>query len=139
MTEWVKVGVDLGTGAAAGVGDQLIQNWDERRALAARTAGTLAADKKLPIMKQAGTYLNFGVPILGVVGVATNFVKGDWATRLVTIGGQLAGRKVTHQLTTGAGSSTPTAAYTKWERAKAAQEAAKAGGGAGMRASVLEI
>lgn len=119
MAEWQKIGIDLGVGAIAGGVDQWIQNADEKRGLDARAAGTLAADKKLPVMKQYGTYLNYGVPILAVVATAMGWLKGDMATRLVTAGGQLAGRKLTHQFTTGAGSNVPSAAYTAWQRTRA--------------------
>ncbi len=127
MTNWTKVGLDLGVGGVAGVVDQLAQNSDEKRALAERVAGTLAANKKMPLMKQYGTYINYGVPLLAVVGVAMDMVKGDMATRLVTAGGQLAGRKATHQFTTGATSATPSAAYTQWARQAAAAAAAARG------------
>lgn len=106
MPEWVKVGTDIGVGAAVGVGDQLIENWDDKR-----KADALAAGKQLGLMSQAGTYYNYGVPILAVLGSAMNFLKGDWETRALVAGGQLAGRKVTKQLTT-----KKTAAWTRWER-----------------------
>ena len=138
MSEWIKKGIDLGGGAVAGVVDQLTQNRDEQQALKERTAGTLAADKKLPVMKQFGTYLNYGVPIVAILASAMGWVRGDNETRLVTIGGQLAGRKATHQFTTGSKSSTPSAAYTAWQRAQAAANAAR-GATTGMRTSVLEI
>jgi len=125
MANWTKVGTDLGIGAVAGVVDQLAQNSDEKRAMAMRAAGTLAADKKMPLMKQYGTYINYGVPLLAVVAVATNMVRGEMETRLVTIGGQLAGRKATHQFTTGSTSATPSAAYTAWQRQAAIAAASR--------------
>ena len=121
MAEWQKIGVDLGIGAVAGGVDQWVQNADEKRGLDARAAGTLAADKKLPVSKQIGTYYNYGVPILAVLATAMGWLKGDMATRFVTAGGQLASRKMVHQFTTGAGSNVPSAAYTAWQRAKTAQ------------------
>ena len=124
MANWAKVGVDVVGGGVAGVADQLAQNFDEKRAMDERAAGTLAADKKLSLLKQAGTYLNYGVPILAIVASAMGWVRGENETRLATIGGQLAGRKATHTLTTGSKSATPSAAYTAWQR-RAAAEAAK--------------
>jgi hypothetical protein len=125
---WTKVAVDVGTGGVAGVADQLVQNLDENRALAERATGALAADKKLPIMKQYGTYLNYGAPLLAVIASAMGWIRGDMETRLVTAGGQLAGRKATHHFTTGATSKSPSAAYTAWARQAAAAEAARRGG-----------
>jgi hypothetical protein len=119
MTEWTKVGIDIGMGGAAGAADQLVQNMDEKRALEERAAGKLGATEKLPMMRQTGTYLNYGIPILAVLAAAMGWVKGDMETRVATIGGQLAGRKLTHQLSTGATSATPSAAYTAWQRAQA--------------------
>lgn len=124
MAEWIKVGTDLVVGGVAGGVDQWVQNYDEKRGLDARALpstdpGYLASDKKLPVMKQFGTYYNYGIPILGVIAVGMNWLKGDWATRALTIGGQLAGRKLTHQFTTGAGSNVPSAAYTAWQRQRA--------------------
>ena len=139
MTEWTKVAVDAGLGGVAGVADQALQNWDEKRALAMRTAGTLAADKKMSAWKQGGTYLNYGGALAALVAVGTGLVKGDMATRLATIGGQVAGRKITHQFTTTATSGSPSAAYTAWQRAQAAANAAARGATAGMRTSVLDI
>jgi len=138
MTEWTKVGVDFVVGGALGAGDQLLQNQDEKRGLEARAAGTLAAGKKLPIMGQIGTYYNYGLPIVAILATAMGWVKGDMATRLVTAGAQLAGRKGVHQMTTGANSPTPSAAYTAWQRAQAAANASR-GATTGMRTSVLEI
>ncbi len=121
MAEWTKIGADALVGGGAGVADQLVQNWDEARALAERASGVLPANKKLPVMKQVGTYLNYGVPILALIGVATGVLKGDMVTRVVTAAGQLAARKGTHQLTTSSTSPTPSAAYTAWQRQAAAE------------------
>jgi hypothetical protein len=133
MTNWTKVLSDMGIGGLAGSADQLAQNSDEKRALNQRAAGKLAADKKLPIMQQYGTYINYGVPLLAIVGVATGMVKGDMATRVATMGGQLAGRKATHQFTTGATSATPSAAYTQWARQAAMASAARGPAGTAGR------
>lgn len=126
MSDWMKLSTDVGTGLLVGAGDQLIQNQDEKRALAERAAGTLPADKKLPVMKQYGTLFNYGVPLVIVGAIAMNALRGDWATRLATAAGQLAGRKVTHQFTTKSTSPYPSAAYTQWQREKAMERAAHA-------------
>ena len=126
--DWTKVGVNAVSGGVAGVADQFVQNWDEDRALKERAAGTLAADKKLPIMKQGGSYLNYFAPGVVVFAAAMGWLRGEMETRLVTIAGQLAGRKATHQLTTGSKSNAPSAAYTAWQRQQAAMvEASRAG------------
>lgn len=125
MADWMKVGTDVVTGGVAGALDQVIQNQDEKRGLEARAAGTITADQKLPIMKQYGTYYNYGVPLLTVFGIGMNMVRGDWATRLATVGGQLTGRKVTHQVTTKSTSPYPSAAYSSWQRAAEARKAAQ--------------
>jgi hypothetical protein len=125
---------------------------DEKRGIDARALpptdpGYLAPTKKLPVSKQFGTYFNYGVPVLALLAVGMGWLKGDMATRLVTAGGQLAGRKLTHQITTGAGSDTPsaarTAAYTAWQRQKAAEAAQRIRSGgippAARGGSVLEF
>lgn len=90
MVEWVKVGTDVVTGGAIGAVDQLVQNADDKR---------IAEKPDLGMMAQYGTYLNYGVPILAILGTAMGWLRGDWATRVVTAGAQLAGRKVTHRFT----------------------------------------
>ncbi len=117
MVEWVKVGMDVGVGAVAGVGDQLIQNQDDNREA---TAG-----EKLAIMKQYGTYFNYGVPLAAIFATAFGWVKGDMATRLVTAGAQLAGRKVTHEMTHKA-VATPVASWSQWRRNPEAEAQARA-------------
>ncbi|MBA7615223.1 hypothetical protein ES703_22501 [subsurface metagenome] len=91
MGEWMKVGVSVGVGGAGGAIDQIVQNADQKR--------EEAAAAPLGIMSQYGTYYNYGVPILAIVGSAFGFLKGDMATRLITMGSTLAGRKVTWQIT----------------------------------------
>jgi len=94
MAEWMKVGMDVVTGGAVGVVDQLLQNQDDKRA-----AEKLAAGTTLGMMGQYGTYYNYGLPLLAIVANAMGWVKGDWAARLTTAGSVLAGRKVTWQFT----------------------------------------
>lgn len=89
--DWINTGINVAVGGVAGMGDQLVQNFDEKKRREAEAAG-----EKLSLWKQAGTYLNYGVPILAVVGAATGFLKGAWADRLILVGSQLAGRKVTY-------------------------------------------
>ncbi len=115
--EWVTVGMDVGVGGIAGVGDQFIQNQDDNR--------EAAAGAKLPILKRYGTYYNYGVPLLAIFGTAFGFLKGDMATRLVTAGAQLAGRKVTHQMTHKAVASAVTS-WSQWRRDPAAEARARA-------------
>lgn len=91
MAEWTKVGANVLVGAGAGVGDQLIQDWDTKR--------EEERGERLGIMKQGGTYYNYGVPILAILAAAFNFLRGDWATRAIVAGSQLAGRKATWQIT----------------------------------------
>jgi len=107
MTEWVKVGTDVAIGGIAGAGDQLIQNADDKRGA-------------VGIMSQYGTYYNYGVPILAILGTAFGFLRGAWATRMVTAGAQLAGRKVTKQVTKAA---------TPWTRFNKTKQPAGAGVG----------
>lgn len=104
MVEWVKVGTNVVVGGAAGAVDQLVQNADEKR----------EAEKgaRLPTMSQYGTYYNYGVPILAVIGTAMGWLKGDWATRMLVAGSTLAGRKVTWQVTKRGSPS----AWVPWSR-----------------------
>ena len=94
MANWVKVGTDFIAGGVAGVADQLLQNQDDKRMVTA-----VAAGKKLNAFAQYGTYFNYGVPALAVVGIGMGMIKGDWATRAAVIAGQLVGRKGTHAAT----------------------------------------
>ena len=90
--EWVKVGTNVVVGGGAGAVDQMVQNWDKKRAEA-------KAPDKLGIMAQAGTYFNYGLPALAILGTAFGFLKGEWADRAILVGSQLAGRKATYQVT----------------------------------------
>ena len=122
-TDWVKVGTDVGIGGAVGVVDQLVQNADTKRIL----EYTPTADKpELGIMRQFGTYYNYGVPILAVLATAMGWVRGDWATRAVVAGSQLAGRKVTKQVTKKAMTEAGAVPYGRWQRDAGAQHQAAA-------------
>jgi hypothetical protein len=94
MPDWMKVGGDIVVGAPVGVVDQIVQNQDEKRRRETEAAGT-----PFNFWKHYGTWYNYGVPVLTILGIAMNFLKGDWATRLMTAGSELAGRKVTYQMT----------------------------------------
>ncbi len=94
MAQWTEIGKGVAAGAVAGAVDQIITNQDEKKKREASAAGTT-----LSIFKQIGTYYNYVLPVGIVVACAANAVKGAWAERLVTIAGQLAGRKVTAQIT----------------------------------------
>lgn len=107
MVEWVKVGTNVVVGGAAGAIDQVLQNQDQKR--------EEEKGEKLAIMSQYGTYYNYGVPILAIIGAAFGFLKGDWATRLITAGSTLAGRKATWHIT----KRERVVAYTKWTRDRA--------------------
>ena len=87
---WTPVALNVGVGGGAGVADQLVQNWDEKRK---RT------DPALSRWKEGGTYLNYGLPILAVLGLAFDFLREPWASRAVIAGAQLAGRKATYTMT----------------------------------------
>lgn len=118
--DWVKVGTEAGIGAGVGVVDQLLQNQDDKR-----TAAIEATGQKMPMLKQYGTYYNYGGALVATGLVGFGAVKGDLAASLVTAGFQLAGRKATHQITnkTALGSRPRSEGYG-WERL-AAQEAAQ--------------
>jgi len=93
---WTPVAMDVGVGGGAGVADQLVQNWDEKRK---RTDPTLSR------WQEGGTYLNYGAPILSVVALAMGWLREPWASRAVLAGSQLAGRKATYTLTKAAQSA----------------------------------
>lgn len=125
-SKWVKAGIDGGVGAVAGVADQVIQNWDEKR--------ESEAHAKLSIWKQAGTWLNYGVPVLSMLMLAFMGMPGDWGTRMMTVGGQLAGRKATWQYT----KRSRVVTYKAWtgdhsqEAEKRARELVGAGAGSSL-------
>ncbi|MBA7684909.1 hypothetical protein ES703_93322 [subsurface metagenome] len=107
--EWMKVGADVIVGGGLGAVDQLVQNKDEQR--------EAEAGAKLPVMQRAGTYLNYGLPIVAIVATALGHLRGDWATRIVTAGSMLAGRKIVYQV------GAKTAAWTPWSRNRSAEAA----------------
>jgi len=86
---WKEISVDMGYGAAAGVADQVVQRMDSKR----------ATDKGVPQLKwnqRWGTYFNYGVPLLAVIGVTSGMIRNPvTTTRLLTLSGELAGRQAT--------------------------------------------
>jgi len=91
MADWVKIGTNVVVGGGLGAIDQAVQNQDEKR--------EAEAGEKLPVMKQYGTYFNYGLPIAAIFATAFGALRGEWATRLLVAGSMLAGRKGTWQLT----------------------------------------
>lgn len=89
-TNWTPVAMDVGVGGVAGVADQFVQNWDAKRK---------REEPALSLWKEGGTYLNYGVPILAVLGMALGFIREPWASRAILAGSQLAGRKATYAMT----------------------------------------
>lgn len=116
MAEWMKVGTDVVVGGGAGAIDQLLQNQDNKR---------MAEKPGLSMMSQYGTYYNYGVPILAILGSAFGFLKGTWATRFIVAGSQLAGRKVALKVTKGGAVS-----YTRWSPSHRSKEVRGQVGGA---------
>lgn len=140
MPEWTKVMMDGGTGAAVGVLDQVIQNQDDKRAAA------LPSGETMGLMKQFGTYYNYGVPILSLLATGMGWLRGDWATRVNTAGWQLAGRKIAWQFTKR--KETPGYAFTRVgnaaelearRREAEARARALAAAGGGYRPQVSEF
>ena len=114
MPEWMKTGMDVITGGAAGAIDQFAQNQDDERAEEKAAAG-----ETLGMMQQYGTWVNYALPIVTVVATGMGWLRGDWATRACTAGAQLAGRKVTWQMTKK--KELPGYAYTGWRRERPAE------------------
>ena len=107
MTDWMRVGTDVGVGGAVGVVDQLIQNRDTKKLIETPDAS---------MWKQYGTYYNYGVPILAILATAFGYLRGDWATRSIVAGSQLAGRKATKQLTAESMTEAGAVPMTNWSR-----------------------
>jgi hypothetical protein len=90
----MKVGTNVIVGGVAGAVDQVIQNQDEKQRRAKEAAG-----QQLPMYQEIGTYYNYVLPAIALIGVATGIIKGEWADKSILIGAQLAGRKATFQIT----------------------------------------
>lgn len=87
MARYMKLGTDLVVGGVGGAASKVVDDWDADRAV--------KAGKALTFFQRGATYLNFGVPLLGIVGSMAGFLHGDWETRVLTMGGTLAGREAT--------------------------------------------
>jgi len=87
MPNWQKVAMDLGTGAVGGVASKFAEDWDMDR--------EVKGGKKLEFFSRGETYVDYGIGILGIIGAYAGFLKGDWETRVLTMGGTLAGRRAT--------------------------------------------
>jgi len=122
--EWMKVGADVIVGGGLGAVDQLVQNKDEQR--------EAEAGAKLPVFQRAGTYLNYGLPIAAIVATALGHLRGDRATRFVTAGSMLAGRKIVYQ------AGAKPAPWTPWSRNRAAEAQRKAAAQEAVRRAQAE-
>ena len=91
MTEWLAIATDVGVGAGGGFLSKTLEDYDVKR---------IAANPKLSQFAQMGNYLDYGVPIAGIMLSALGMVKGPWQDRLVTMGATLAGRRATGQIKT---------------------------------------
>ncbi len=111
--DFKKVGTNVVIGGIAGVADNMAQTYDEKRALEYAAANP---GKSLSFWRQFGTYLNFGLPIAGVV--AANFVRmsDENLARISLVGGQLAGRKLAHRYWKVTGAPVSPAPYTRFNR-----------------------
>lgn len=96
MTNWTRVGGAVGIGMAGGALSQLAENADAKRQ-AERVAG---GQEPLKLLEQVGTYVDFGLPLLGVLGVASGFIRSDMVNySVLAAGGALAGKRATWMLT----------------------------------------
>ena len=137
---WERVAMDVGTGAVGGAVSKLVENWD-----ADRESKLPAGSAPLSFFNRASNYADYGVGLLGLLGTFFGFLSGDWETRVLTLGGTLAGRRATGELTK---KPTTTAAWQRYGNpqaaalaqrqavaAEAARQAALAAGGGGARTS----
>jgi hypothetical protein len=96
MADWMKLGVNVGFGAAVGAVDQYVQSKDTDRALA-RSKETGGA--KLDLMSQYGTYLNYGVPLVAILADVMGWLPKNWEEKILVASGQLAGRHLAFRYT----------------------------------------
>ena len=87
MTDWMKMGTDVVVGGVGGVASKMVEDWDADR--------EIKAGKPLGFFEEFGNYVDYGIPILGIVASAMGYLRGDWETRVLTMGGTLAGRRAT--------------------------------------------
>lgn len=90
MPRWTKIGTDVVVGGVAGSVSKLVEDYDADR--------EVKAGKKLGVLAKVSTYVDYGIPILAIIGSVTGFLKGDWETRALAVGGTLAGRRITTQV-----------------------------------------
>ena len=100
-----------GVGAAAGVGSYFVDKKDAERA-AALPAGT-----ELSVVNQFGTWYHYAIPGIATVLSLLGVVKGDWQTRLISVGYTLAGRKAPEQIEIATAKPKPLAGRSSAERA----------------------
>lgn len=93
MPRWEKVATDVGVGGVVGAVSKLAENYDTDR------EKKLPAGQKLEFFGRAGNYVNYGVGLAALIGSFAGFLRGDWETRMLAIGGTLAGRQVAGELT----------------------------------------
>jgi hypothetical protein len=93
-----RVLTDVGIGAAVGAIDQIAENNDAKRMseFAAANAG-----KKYPEYKKIGTWMSFGLPLIGIIGEATNFlpIPPEVTQKALSYGSVLAGQKAAQMAT----------------------------------------
>lgn len=110
--DWIKTGINVAVGGAAGAVKEFIADKDAERA------------QPLKWYQEYSTYYNYGFPIISILLAAFGVVRGDWETRLVTAGATLAGSKGYRQVK--AASASP---YQRWtpqgEAARGAAEIAR--------------
>lgn len=85
MANWQKVAMDAGSGVVGGVASKIAEDFDMDR--------EKKDAKKLEFFSRASTYIDYGVGVLGIIGSFAGFLKGEWETRALVLGGALAGRR----------------------------------------------
>lgn len=90
MPRWEKLATDVGVGGVVGAVSKLAENYD---------ANKVAKGQKMEFFGRAGNYVNYGVGLVALIGSFAGFLRGDWETRMLSIGGTLAGRQVAGELT----------------------------------------
>jgi hypothetical protein len=85
MANWQRVVINAGSGVVGGVASKIAEDFDMDR--------EKKEAKKLEFFSRASTYIDYGVGVLGIIGSLTGYLKGDWETRALVLGGVLAGRR----------------------------------------------
>lgn len=96
MVKWKPMLMGAGVGAAAGVADNVVQGYDEKRALEYSAANP---GKTMSDWAQIGTWTNFLLPAaaLVTVGLMGNKLSNENIVLVSAVSGQLAGRKAAHR------------------------------------------